>query len=78
MLGEWPVQRPADWLAWVNRPETAEELEALRRSARRGSPYGTQRWARATARRLGIESSLRRPGRPSKDEKEGRGGENGS
>jgi putative transposase len=70
VLSEWPVERPADWLAWVNGPETVAALEALGRSARRGSPYGSARWAAATAARLGVESSLRRPGRPSKQKEE--------
>ena len=65
-LSEWPVGRPSDWAAWVSRPETADELEALRRSVRRGSPFGGEKWAAATARRLGAESSLRPPGRPRK------------
>jgi putative transposase len=69
-LCEWPVERPADWLAWVNAPETEAELEALRRSARRGSPYGSAKWAAAAAARLGIESSLRPPGRPKKPRRE--------
>lgn len=66
VLCEWPEDRPADWVAWVNRPETAAELEALRHSVRRGRPYGSDAWAAATARRLGAESSLRPPGRPRK------------
>src|SRR3954468_22269602 len=28
ILAEWPVDRPADWLAWVNAPQTAAEEEA--------------------------------------------------
>ena len=66
MLSEWPVERPADWAAWVNTPETAAELEALRRSCRRGRPYGGEEWAQRTADGLGVESSLRPVGRPPK------------
>jgi putative transposase len=73
VLSGWPVERPADWPAWVNRPETAAELEAVRGSARRGRPYGSDAWARATAARLGAESSLRPPGRPRKQGAEGEG-----
>jgi putative transposase len=35
-----PVPRPAGWTAWVNEPLTEAELEAVRRSAARGSPFG--------------------------------------
>ena len=72
VLSEWPVQRPADWLQWVNTPETPAELEALRRSCRRGTPYGGEQWARRTAERMGIESSLRPIGRPKKQRQEAR------
>jgi putative transposase len=51
LLSEGPVERPPDWLEWVNRPETAEELEALRRSLRRGSPYGSALWQRQVVER---------------------------
>lgn len=63
MLSE-PVLRPSDWVEQVNRAETPAELEALRRSARRGSPYGEATWVVETARALRLERTLRPPGRP--------------
>jgi len=68
MPEDWPSKPPRDWLAGLNRAETAEELEALRRSVRRGSPYGEATWQERTAKRLGLESSLRPRGRPRKEE----------
>ena len=65
-LSDWPVERPADWLAWVNEPETPAELEALRRSCRRGAPFGPEPWAREIARVMRIEPTLRPRGRPKK------------
>ena len=62
----WPVAARRDWADWVNQPQTAAEEEALRRSVRRGAPFGDERWSRATAARLGIESALRPIGRPRK------------
>jgi putative transposase len=44
-------------------------LTALRRSVARGVPFGAGSWQRQTAKRLGLESSLRPVGRPSKAEK---------
>lgn len=64
-----PVPRGADWLDYVNQPQTEAEVLALRESVRRGRPYGTDRWTRSTARRLGLESSLRPRGRPRKTPK---------
>ena len=61
-----PVQRPRDWLSWVNQAVTAGELEALRRSVVRGAPYGGPIWVGRTAGELGLESTLRPRGRPKK------------
>ena len=60
----WPVSRPRQWHAYVNQPETEAELNALRRSVQRGTPYGATAWVEKTARRLGLESTLRPRGRP--------------
>ena len=63
-LSEWPVERPWDWVAWVNRPEKAEELDALRTSVQRGRPFGNERWVARTAKKLELTSTLRDRGRP--------------
>ena len=60
----WPVEAPRDWAAWVDRPQTAAEEAALAECVRRGRPFGAERWAKATARKLGLESTLRPRGRP--------------
>jgi putative transposase len=64
ILSEWPVERPRNWLALVNRPQTAAEEDALRRSIHRNAPFGSRAWMQRTANRLGLQSSLRPPGRP--------------
>ena len=65
-LGKWPVSRGRNWIDFVNDAETEAELKALRRSVRCGTPFGTTVWRQETAKRLGLESSLRDPGRPPK------------
>jgi putative transposase len=65
-LSEWPVNRPRNWIAWVNQPETEAELEVLRRSVQRGRPFGGETWVHRMAKRLGLESTLRPRGRPRK------------
>ncbi len=67
LLSRWPVALPPDWVRRVNRASAAEELDALRRSVQRGQPYGSEQWVRTTAKRLGLESSLRARGRPRKE-----------
>jgi len=75
-LGEWlpptrlpwldpgPVSRCTTWLEVVSAPQTEAELAALRRSVARGAPYGAAGWVERAAVELGLQSSLRSPGRP--------------
>lgn len=64
-VDEWPVPRPADWLQRVNEgTEPPDSLRRLRECVNRGAPYGDGVWVEQTAARLGLESSLRPPGRP--------------
>ena len=63
-LSDWPVERPRDWVARVNRPQTASELEALRLTVQRGRPFGETAWVLRMAKRFGMESTLRPRGRP--------------
>jgi putative transposase len=64
LLCDWPVGRPRDWVARVNRGQGQAELDALRRSVARGQPFGEAAWVARTADRLGLESTLRAVGRP--------------
>ena len=66
MLSRWPLPRPRKWLRYVNQPETDAELASLRRSCIRGTPYGSADWVKDTAKQLGLEATLRKPGRPKK------------
>lgn len=66
LLSEWPVPRSRNWLAYVNRPQTEREVEAIRKCLRRGCPYGDEHWVQRTARKLGLETTLRPRGRPKK------------
>lgn len=66
LLSEWPLARPRQWKAMVNKPQTDQELEALRRCVNLGPPFGSEAWTQRTARKLGLESTLRPRGRPRK------------
>jgi len=71
LLSAWPVAKPKQWLARVNQPQTEVELMALRRSVIRGVPFGSEDWVEKTARKLGLESTLRPRGRPRKSSETG-------
>jgi putative transposase len=59
-----PVPLPRNWVAVVNAPQDAAEELAVSQSIYRGRPYGSDRWQRQIAKRLGLTSCFRRPGRP--------------
>jgi putative transposase len=65
-LHSGPVPRGKGWLRTVNAAQTEAELEAIRRHIARGAPFGSPTWQKTTARRLGLESTLRPRGRPRK------------
>ena len=66
ILSPWPIPQPAEWTKLVNAAQTEAELAALRRSVARGTPFGSASWTERTARRLGLEYTLRSRGRPRK------------
>ena len=63
-LCDWPIDRPRNWKKRVNQLETESELDVLRRSVNRCTPYGGDRWVKLTATRLDLEFSIRPRGRP--------------
>jgi putative transposase len=69
-LDPGPVPRPANWLELVNEAATEKELQRLRGSAERGCPFGAEKWVQQTAKALGLESTLRARGRPTKASEE--------
>jgi putative transposase len=58
--------RDERWLERVNEPLSAGDLKRLRLSVEQGRPYGEETWVKETARQLGLESTLRSRGRPSR------------
>lgn len=63
-LSPWPIPRLPNWVERVNTPLIQAELDAVRHCIRRGAPFGDKQWIERTARRLGLESTLRPRGRP--------------
>jgi putative transposase len=66
-LAQWPVQRPVDWLALANRPQSAAEEERLRIAIKRGRPLGSEAYVAWTTQALGLASTHRPRGRPRND-----------
>jgi putative transposase len=67
-LAPWPVQRRADWIEWLNLPQTAAEEASIERSITTAHPYGTDIWIKRTMKALGWREPAK-PGRPPKKKK---------
>jgi putative transposase len=55
---------PGAWTEYVDTPLTDTEIEKVRISVNRQSPFGSDEWQQQTIARLGLESTVRRRGRP--------------
>jgi putative transposase len=64
ILSPWPIPVPTGWLDRVNQTQTAGEVEAIRKSVARGTPFGADCWISQTAARLELAHTLRPRGRP--------------
>jgi putative transposase len=65
-LSSPPVELPSYWKEFVNQPQTAAELEAIRTSVNRQRPFGDPDWVERRARDAGLGQSLTNVGRPRK------------
>lgn len=66
LLDEWPVPMPRNYLAFLNEPQTAAELESIRTAIQRGNPFGSMDWVERAIREFGLEATVRPKGRPKK------------
>ena len=61
-----PIERPRDWLARINRPQTAAEEMSIRKSIATGRPLGDERWRAIQSPRMGYVEP-KPSGRPRKE-----------
>lgn len=66
-LHAWPMERPADWLDWVNEGEATEQLSAVRKSVTKGQPFGSALWVEQMVTHWNLGATLRERGRPKKE-----------
>jgi len=64
LLDAQPVSLPADWSDYIRRPLTHTELESVRRSVRRRTPFGSCTWQEHVCAEYGLEATLHPRGRP--------------
>lgn len=65
-LSEGPLKLPSNWDKLVNHIKRPEQLDGLKNSINRGTPFGQPNWKMKTALRMNLESTLRPRGRPKK------------
>ncbi len=63
-LADPPMPLPSVWIEFVNQPQTAAELQAIRTCVNRQRPFGDTDWVKARAHDAGLEQSLSEVGRP--------------
>jgi len=61
-----PLELPVYWRDFVNQPQTAAEIDAVRTSVNRQRPFGDPDWVERRAREAGLTQSLFSVGRPRK------------
>jgi REP-associated tyrosine transposase len=66
-LTPWPLDRPRNWSAILNGGLEEPTLKRIRESVNRGRPFGEESWVHSIAERLGLQSTLRKPGRPRRE-----------
>lgn len=57
-----PINLPEDWTAFVDKPFTDAEVEKVRNSVNRQTPFGNERWRDEMCLIMGLESTVRRRG----------------
>lgn len=66
LLDQWPVPTPQDYAVVLNEPQSKDEVEAMRHSIQRGSPYGSDMWTGRVIKKFKLETTVRPQGRPKK------------
>ena len=66
LLALWPVQKPKDYIIWLNQPQSEDEENIIKNSIQRGSPYGDGSWGKNIINKFNLEMTVRSKGRPKK------------
>jgi len=62
-----PIELPGEWDRYVDEPFTETELDRLRMSVNRQTPFGDTTWQMKICKEFGLESTMKRKGRPKKE-----------
>ena len=62
-----PIELPKEWERYVDEPFGITEIDRLRMSVNRQTPFGDTTWQMKVCREFGLESTIKRRGRPKKE-----------
>ncbi len=57
--GSEPIKKPRQWRAYVNKPQSKAEVEAIRHRLQKGTPFGGKRRVTQVAVCLKLQHTLR-------------------
>ncbi len=66
LLDEWPVPKPLGYLRQLNEPQSATEVDMMRRAITRGNPVGSEAWKDRMIKKFNLGVTIRPRGRPKK------------
>jgi len=66
ILCEWPFVIPKNYSEIINKHQDNEEIETIRSSIKRGSPYGGEMWKDEMVTKYSLQASIKPRGRPKK------------
>ncbi len=65
-LNDGPLKLPDNWDMLINEIANSKHPKTLKNSLKRGTPFGDIEWQAITAKKMGLESTIRTRGRPKK------------
>lgn len=72
LLDEVTITLPDEWTMYVDEPFGEIELDRLRMSVNRQAPFGDREWQMKVCKEFGLEATMKRRGRPKKEENHGK------
>jgi putative transposase len=70
MLSVWPVPLPTKFQTWLAEPLEQDMAAKVKRSIRRGTPFGDVDWQARAVQQWGLWSTVRPRGRPSEESRD--------
>ena len=64
LLADSPVALPSDYVVWVNTPDKEANIQSIRGSVNKGTPYGSMMWVEQMVDKHKLKTTTRGAGRP--------------